>query len=164
MRDTLTGAPAPLLAAVQSPAPVARSEHVVQRALDCVASARGRRVLYLLFGVWMLNLFDLTLTLRAWGDGMMHEENPLARALLQQDPTALLIFKLLIVAGATAILFNFRRFRCAEIACTVVLVAYTGVALQWKLCYEFYDLAHTSAVGNADISRIDAMMRFLPIL
>jgi hypothetical protein len=140
------------------------SVRAAQRALDCVKSARGRRVLYLLIGVWMLNLFDLTLTLRAWADGMMHEENPLARSLLEQDPAALLIFKLLIVAGATAILFNFRRFRCAEIASTVVLVVYTGVALQWKLCYELYDIAHTTSIRSADFAHIESLMRLVPMM
>jgi len=125
--------------------------------------ARGRRVLYLLLGVWLLNLFDLSLTLRAWGDGMLHEENPLARVMLQRDPAVLLAFKLSVVGAGTTVLFNLRRFRCAEVASMLVLLVYAGVAVQWKFCYELYELSLTAAMTPEDSSRLEGLGRILPI-
>ncbi|HRX87622.1 MAG TPA: DUF5658 family protein [Phycisphaerae bacterium] len=139
------------------------SLQAAQRALQRVTAGRSRRVVMLLAGVWLINIFDLTLTLLASADGVLHEENPIARALLH-NPAALLAFKLSLVAAATTVLFNFRRFRCAEIACTLALFIYAGVAIQWRLCYEMYDLAHTANVSQVDVARIDNLARMVPTL
>ena len=139
------------------------SLEAARRAFYHMTSGRSRRVLFLLAGVWLLNLFDLALTLLASSDGMLHEENPIARALLH-SPAALLAFKLTLVAAATAVLFNFRRFRCAEIGCTFALVIYAGVAVQWKLCYDLYDISHTAAASQADLNEVDSFMNLVPVL
>ncbi|MCB9850549.1 MAG: hypothetical protein H6817_07575 [Phycisphaerales bacterium] len=158
MRTLRWSSPTPLLAVGDGAADAAR------RAFDCVTSRRGRRVLFLLVGVWMLNLFDLTLTLRAWNDGVMYEQNPLARGLLAYGPGGLAVCKLALVGAATAVLFSYRRFRCAEVASMLALLIYVGVAFQWKYCYEMYDMAHRNAVNCADFSRVDAFMRVVPVL
>lgn len=134
-----------------------------RRALHRVTSGRSRRVVYLLVGVWLLNLFDLALTLLAASDGMLHEENPIARSLIH-NPAALLAFKLSLVAAATTVLFNFRRFRCAEIGCTLALFIYAGVAVQWRLCYDLYDAAHSSTLSASEIANLERVMDVVPTL
>ncbi len=134
-----------------------------QAALARVTSRRARRVMILLAGVWVLNLFDLSLTMRAQADGMLYEGNPLARALLTLGAGPLIAAKLLLVAGATLVLFNFRRLRCAEVAACIALLVYVGVAVQWKLCYEMYEVAHSNA-QNAEFAHVEAITRLVPIL
>ena len=124
---------------------------------------RGRRVLYLLVGVWILNAFDLSLTLRAQADGMLHERNPLARAILSFGAPAIFAFNAAAVAGATCVLYRLRSHRCAEVASVLVLFAYVGVACQWMLCYEMYELSHVGGAGVGDFARVDALAQYLPV-
>lgn len=123
----------------------------VKRAL----SARSRRVALFVFAICVINFFDLVLTMRAHGDGMLHEENPIARSILEIGPMALLIFKMTVIAGAGYVLFSLRRHRCAEIACVLVLVAYIGVAVRWRICYAFYDMSTVAWQEDAPYDMFD---------
>lgn len=117
-------------------------------------AARGRRVIVLLLGLWIINAFDLALTLLAMRDGVLYEENPVARALLAHGPHALAVFKVLTVAAASSVLLYYRRHRCCEWATALVATAYTLVALQWKLCYEMYDITLTANVQWSDVAHV----------
>ena len=132
--------------------------------LGKLVSSRTRRVFLLLVGVWMLNIFDLLMTTQAAADGVLHEENPLGRMLLRAGPSALTVFKMGVLCLGTFVLFNFRRFRCAELASCLVLAVYTGVAFQWKLCYDVYEATMTGVRLDEEIARVDTLLRYVPIL
>jgi hypothetical protein len=135
-----------------------------QRAFSRIANSRAKRVVYLLLGIWVLNAFDVALTIRAQADGMLYEQNPLARRILVMGAPAILLFKVALVASATYVLYTFRRFRCAEFATALILLAYVGVAFQWQLCYDMYEVACSDGACKADFARVDALIRYLPIL
>lgn len=134
-----------------------------RQTLDYMTSARGRRVLYLLLAVWILNAFDLSLTIQAQADGMLHEGNPLARAILSRGAGAIFAFKIILVTGASYVIYSFRHHRCTEAAVTFILLAYVGVALQWHLCYEMYEIAHMGNQCPADFARVDALFQCFPV-
>jgi len=113
-----------------------------QRYLRWITSTRKRRVLAILAMVWIINGFDLALTVIAQRDGVLYEGNPIARQVLNYGEGAVMLFKLTLVAGASSVLFWFRSHRCAELAALLVALTYCLVAFQWKLCYEMYDLTH----------------------
>lgn len=133
-------------------------------AIRSVATCRARRVLLFLSAVWMLNAFDLTMTLRAQADGMLHEGNPLAKYVMQHGAPALTAFKLALLCGASIVLVRFRQRRIAELASCLVLAIYVGVAFQWKFCYDMYEIINTGASAAEDFGWADAQMRYLPML
>lgn len=132
----------------------------IKRAL----SARGRRVALFVFAICVINLFDLVLTIRAHRDGMLHEENPLARLLLEFGPMALLVFKISVIAGAGYVLFSLRRHRCAEVACVFVLLTYVAVAVRWRICYAFYDMSTVAWQENVKYDMFDPVSVLLNCL
>ncbi|GJM25343.1 MAG: hypothetical protein DHS20C16_17580 [Phycisphaerae bacterium] len=127
-------------------------------------SARGRRVALFVIAICVINLFDLVLTIRAHRDGVLHEENPIARSILEIGPMALLVFKMSVIAGAGYVLFSFRRHRCAELACLVVLAAYVGVAVRWRICYAFYDMSTVAWQDNVTYDMFDPVSVLLNCL
>jgi hypothetical protein len=126
----------------------------VTQTAEWALSARARRVIVLLLGVWILNAFDLGLTVQAQADGVLHEGNPIARALLSWGAGALLAFKATIVLGTSLVLFRYRRRLCAELATAFALVVYALVAVQWKMCYEVYDIASAHTQDAADLVKL----------
>lgn len=113
-------------------------------------SARGRRVALFVLAISLISVFDLVLTMRAHADGMLHEENPIARTVLELGPIALLVFKMSMIAGAGYVLFSLRRHRCTELACVLVLIAHFGVAVRWRICYAYYDIATVAWQDNVE--------------
>src|SRR5262245_33165253 len=73
--------------------------------------ARGRRLLLLLIGVWLVNLFDLGFTLVACQQRLMTELNPLAQYVMSWGTPALIVYKFVLVASGSAILWWQRRRR-----------------------------------------------------
>jgi hypothetical protein len=148
------------MASISTTAGVDKSLNAAYRRSDAAANAanivaaRGRRVIVLLLGLWIINAFDLALTLLATRDGVLYEENPIARALLAHSPYALAIFKVLTVTAASSVLIYYRRHRCSEWASALVATAYALVALQWKLCYEMYEITLTANVHWDDAAHI----------
>ena len=139
---------------------IGRQARTACSALRHVTASRGRRVLLLLMAVWILNAFDLSLTIRAHTDGMLEEGNPVARAIMAFGAPAITAFKIAAVAGATYVLYACRRHRCAEVASAFVLLAYVGVAFQWKMCYQMYEISHVGGTGAADFARVDAVAQY----
>ena len=122
--------------------------------VNWVVQARSHRVLCLLSGLWLINGFDVTLTVLAHRQGMLHESNPIAAQLLPHGALALLVYKIILVTFASTVLIIYRSRLIAEIAATGTLLIYTLVALQWRLCYELYVLSST---GNPHIDDIEAV-------
>lgn len=107
-------------------------------ALRWLAAARSHRVLCLVLGVWVLNIFDFILTITAHRQHLLHELNPLAKSLLTHGEPFLGLFKFGLLAIGTYALVKYRRERISELGCFVVLGSYVLVALQWHYCYEMY--------------------------
>jgi hypothetical protein len=84
--------------------------------------------------VWALNLLDLLFTFLATRTGYFLEVNPLARQLSMTGQVALKLGALLL---CTAMLWTFRRRRCAEWGCYVLLAAYGALAVIWLTQYGF---------------------------
>lgn len=136
---------------------VARLGETPRQAWKWITSTRSRRVICLLLCVWIINGFDLVLTVLAQRTGMLHEENPIARAVLAHGEGAIFAFKVLLVVGASTVLLRCRRHRCSELAVLLVALTYSIVAVQWKLCYDMYELTLTHArMGHGDeLAQID---------
>ncbi|OPX22025.1 MAG: hypothetical protein B1H04_05650 [Planctomycetales bacterium 4484_123] len=98
------------------------------------AARRTRRVVLLVMVLWILNIFDLVLTLLARTHEHFEELNPLAAPLLD-NPAALICFKLVVVALASLILLRFRRHPLTEIGCWGASAAYSALAGVWWLYY-----------------------------
>jgi hypothetical protein len=108
-------------------------------------------VLCILTGLWLISAFDLTLTMLAHNNKLLHESNPIAARVLTQGPEALCAYKVVLVTGGTLILVVYRRRLVAELASALMLVVYTLVAVQWKLCYEMYEKTQEHAPDYAFI-------------
>jgi hypothetical protein len=116
-----------------------------------VAEARSHRVFCLVCGIWLLNAFDLLLTLLSYEQGVLHEQNPLARQMLQNGVPSIALYKVGLVLIGTYPLLKFRTARIAELASIVVLLAYAALSLRWSSCYELYVAAFS---GGADIAEL----------
>ena len=149
----------PLLPPVQ---PGSRS--LLRCAIDWVTASRSHRVVCVLMGLWLINLFDLILTVLAHKQGVLDESNPVARFILPLGPTALAVFKVVLVGGSTAVLFRYRKRLIAEATATCMFAVYACVAVRWKLCYEMYALSTTTTTSPADPEQLDAWTSGIPIL
>ena len=96
--------------------------------------ARGVRVLYLIPVVWALNLLDLLFTFLATRTGYFLEANPLAR---QFGMSGQAFLKLGALVFCTAMLMAFRRRRCTEWGCYLLLTVYGLLAVIWLTQYGF---------------------------
>jgi hypothetical protein len=103
-----------------------------------LADARPARVLLLIGALWLVNLFDVNLTILAHQQGLLEEANPLALRVLSLGPAALVIYKIGLVAIGTGMLWLVRRHRLAEVAAWGMLATYVFVAIHWGECYEMY--------------------------
>ncbi|MBN2445391.1 MAG: hypothetical protein JXO22_01600 [Phycisphaerae bacterium] len=133
--DILTPTSATVAPAVLPPtAPLSpsRDSFVPWRALW---QTRGRRVVLLLAAVWVLNLLDLHFTLFESPRQHFVELNPVAASLLGISTFAAIVYKLVLVAGATAILLVLRRHRLAEWSSWLSLGLYTWVAACWSMYF-----------------------------
>ena len=119
--------------------------------LERLRAPRSRRVFLLLIAVWIINGFDLVLTLLAEHDGILHEQNPIARALLDHSALAVALFKVGLVGVATCLLWRCRAYRCTELAAVLAVLVYAVVALQWKACYDNYDIAMTGEAASVQV-------------
>lgn len=118
------------------------------------ASSRAHRVPCLIAGIWLLNGFDLTLTILAHQHGLLHEQNPFARQFLEQGALSIMLFKVGLVAIGSYPLLRFRRTRIAELGALVVLGAYAILAVRWSTCVDLYTLSLSSPVTLADMESL----------
>ena len=116
-------------------------------------------MILLVMAIWMLNGFDLAMTVLAHQQGLLHEQNPVARGLLQGGTAPLMLFKLGLVLIGTYPLLRFRRVRIAELGALVVLVAYAMVSVRWSTCYEVYTLTASHGVHLAELEAVGGAPR-----
>ena len=95
---------------------------------------RSRRVTLMLVLLWIVSGFDLVFTLMAVKTGGFVEANPIA-APLMDDVALLVIFKILVVAMASIIIFKFRKRLFTEIGCWVLCLTYTLLSARWWIYY-----------------------------
>lgn len=108
------------------------------RMVDWFVEARSHRVLCFLAGIWMLNGFDLVFTLMSHEQGVLHEQNPLARHLLETSPASVFFYKLGLVLIGSYPLIKYRAARVTEMGALVILFVYTTLAVRWSVCYDYY--------------------------
>ena len=93
--------------------------------------AGDRRLAYLLLVAWIINLFDLCLTVLAWRQHLMVELNPLAAKVLPHGTAAIIIYKIgLLVIGTTA-LWYCRRHWATEPAVWAYVILCIGLSFWW---------------------------------
>jgi len=135
----------------------------LRRRVDRLLGSRARRVVCLLAGLWVINLFDLMLTTLAHMQGVLDEANPIARTLLPMGPQALACFKLVLVGASSAVLICYRCRLIAEVSAAVMLLVYIGVAVRWRVCYELYNLTATGAITSAEINEFESWISRIPL-
>ena len=121
-----------------------------------VAESRSHRIICLVLGIWLINAFDLALTIISHQQGMLHEENPVARHMLQYGTTSIVLYKIGLVLIGSYPLLRFRTARITELGACVILVAYAVLAVHWSTCYEFFSQTATNEFDLADIEALDA--------
>jgi len=116
------------------------------------ACARPRRVICLVAGIWLLNGFDLVLTVLAHQQGVLYEGNPIANYLLAFGVTALVLYKIGLVLIGSYPLLRYRTARVTELGTIVILVSYAFLAVHWSECYKLYTLS-----SNADVRVVEVV-------
>ena len=123
----------------------------VVRLIGWMAEARSHRVICIVLGIWLLNAFDLAFTVLSHEQGVLHEENPVARHMLQHGTASIMLYKIGLVLIGSYPLLRFRRARITELGAYVILIAYALLAVHWSTCYELYTVTATNDVQVADI-------------
>lgn len=121
-----------------------------------MAAARAHRVICLVLGIWLLNGFDLAFTVLSHEQGVLHEDNPVARQLLQNGPASIILFKVGLVLIGSYPLLRFRTVRIAELAATLILISYVLLAIRWSVCYDFYATTVHHTVDLAEIANMNS--------
>ncbi len=129
-------------------------ENLCRRFIHWVAEARSHRVVCLVLGIWLLNGFDLTFTILSHEQGVLQEENPLARYMLEYGTASMVLFKIGLVLIGSYPLLRFRRARITELGSYVILAAYAFLALHWSTCFELYAHMFTHGVDLAGIETL----------
>ncbi len=111
------------------------------RCVSWVVKARAHRVVCLVLGIWLINGFDLILTLLSHEQGVLVEQNPFARHMLEQGVLSLILYKTGMVFIGSYPLLKFRTARITEWGTLVILLSYATLAIRWSDCYEAYHLA-----------------------
>lgn len=147
--DDMTSLPTTPLADSGKPACADRPR--LARVIQWAVEARSHRVICMLMGIWLLNAFDLTFTLLSSEQGVLHEENPLARHMLQNGIVSVILFKIGLVLIGSYPLLRFRRARITELGTCLILAAYAVLAFRWSNCYHLYS---ATALGGTDFAEL----------
>ncbi len=115
------------------------------------ARRRGRRICLLVAAIWIMNAFDLLMTLHAHGHGLLAETNPIARYLLVQGPFALVLFKILLAGFGGCVLLWSRRHELAEYMAWLAVAVNLSVVIRWMSCYEFYEVTVNTGVLPSEV-------------
>lgn len=128
------------------------------RFCNWVAAARSHRVICLVGGIWMLNGFDLAFTLLSHKHGLLDEQNPFARSMLEQGELTVLLFKVGMVLIGSYPLLRFRHVRITELGAFVVLFAYALLAFRWSACLELYSTSISNPISLAELEATGALI------
>ncbi|HPD31487.1 MAG TPA: DUF5658 family protein [Phycisphaerae bacterium] len=96
---------------------------------------QDRRFIWLLIGVWIVNCFDLELTLLAAHQRMLWELNPVVGRVLPFGPKGLTCYKFALLGFGSLVLWRYRRYRVAVVALWIVAIACVGLSLVWYQLY-----------------------------
>jgi len=129
------------------------------RWIDWVVEARSHRVICLVAGIWILNGFDLAFTVLAHNQGMLSEENPIARFMLGRGTPSIILFKIGLVLIGSYPLLRFRRARVTEMGAFVILIAYATLGVHWKECYDLYAF---TAEHSLELAQTKSLSDFAP--
>jgi len=140
---------------VSGPSTLAAESPWSARVLDWAVDARSHRVILLVLGIWLLNAFDLTFTILAYQQGMLHEENPLARHVLSRGTPSIVLFKIGLVLIGSYPLLRFRTARVTELGTIVILVAYAFLAMHWSECLELYAVTISHGPNVTDLASMN---------
>jgi hypothetical protein len=135
---------------------------VWHRCLAILLSSRGKRVVCFLVALWVINAYDLVMTIVAHQHGLLEESNPIAARILPLGPGMVLLYKTILVAGGSASLLVFRQRFIAEFASAALLLIYCMVAVRWKLCYDIYEVTCANAMGFIEHNPPTGWVSFLP--
>jgi hypothetical protein len=127
------------------------------RLIHWVAEARSHRVICLVLGIWLLNGFDLTFTILSHEQGLLLEENPLARHMLQYGTASIVLYKIGMVLIGSYPLLRFRRARITELGTYVIFAAYTLLAFRWGTCFKLFTATMTDNANFADIESLTGL-------
>jgi hypothetical protein len=119
-----------------------------------LVAGRSHRVICLVAGIWLINAFDLAMTLMAHEAGLLDEENPLGRHLLESGWLWTTMFKVSIVCVSTYPLLRYRHMRVVEMGALVGLMMYALVAFRWEACYEIYMLSSCEDLLPGEINHL----------
>jgi len=117
---------------------------------EWMAKARSHRVICIVLGIWLFNGFDLAFTIISHQQGMLHEENPLARHMLQYGTASIILYKIGLVLIGSYPFLRFRRTRIVELGAYTILIAYAFLAVHWSMCFEWYTVTIVNDVNLAD--------------
>ncbi len=134
-------------------------EHWWTRLVEWVVEARSHRVICLVLGIWILNGFDLAFTVLSHDQGLLHEENPLARHMLAYGTASIVLYKIGLVLIGSYPLLRFRTARITEMGAFVILIAYGLLGIHWAQCYDLYTF---TALHNVELARTHALSSFVP--
>ncbi|UCE59509.1 MAG: hypothetical protein JSU63_18950 [Phycisphaerales bacterium] len=123
-----------------------------KRLLDWVAESRSHRVICIVCGILLLNAFDLVLTMVSHQQGVLHEQNPVARQMLRSGPSTIVLYKIGLVFIGCYPLLKFRRARITELASLVIMLAYVILAVRWSTYYELYCAIFPSDTNVSDVA------------
>ena len=132
--------------------PPPASQTWMSRLGDWLSEARSHRVICLILGIWLLNSFDLIFTVLAYQHGLLHEENPVARHMLQYGTPSVVLFKIGLVLIGSYPLLRFRRTRVAELGAITILMAYAMLSFHWSICFEQYTITVSQSVNFASLN------------
>ncbi len=141
----------------ESASALPQSIHWWTRLIHWVVEARSHRVICLVGGIWLLNAFDLAFTLLSHEQGLLHEQNPVAKQMLEKGELSVMLYKIGLVLIGSYPLLRFRTARIAEMAAFVVLIAYAALAIRWSECYELYGLTFSNTASYADLTAVGAV-------
>jgi len=127
------------------------------RVIEWIVEARSHRVICLVLGIWLLNGFDLAFTILSHEQGMLHEENPLARHMLAYGTLSIILYKIGMVLIGSYPLLRFRAARITELGSFVILLAYAFLAVHWSECYDLYSFTASHNIEMAETRFIDEM-------
>ena len=97
-------------------------------------SGPGLRVAMLLALIALLNGVDLACTLFANQIGWLNEMNPVVASVIAHGHEPILIgYKLLLVGGASIVLWRLRKSAWAAPACWILVIAYSALTVVWYL-------------------------------
>lgn len=131
----------------------------ISRLLEWISASRSHRVICLLAGVWLISIFDLALTLISHQQGILHEQNPVARRLILAGGPSIFMFKISLIVIGSYPLLKYRTSRTAELAALIVLSAYVVLALHWDLYYQLHTIAATNDITSAELETLFGAIR-----